>query len=132
MKSAARVARQYWEVAGTWIEVERAEYRLAMTMLAAGDPVAALEHAELCLKICTSNNAEPFEHFFAHEARAKCFLADRRHSQAENARNDAKKVVESMKQSVEYLEGQLKAIDGLLSSSISQMPRASNCDALFP
>jgi hypothetical protein len=114
MKNAATVARQYWEVAGTWLEVERAEYRLAMTMIAAGDAAAALEHAELCLKICKSNNADLFEYFFAHEARTKCFLASQQHSQAENARNDAKKVVESMKQSVEYLEGQLKALNGLL------------------
>jgi hypothetical protein len=115
MKNAATVARQYWEIAGTWLEVERAEYRLAMTLIAAGDPVAALEHAELCLEICESNKADLFEYYFAHEARAKCFLASQKHSQAENARNDAKKVVDSMRQSVEYLEEQLKALDGLLS-----------------
>jgi hypothetical protein len=89
-----------------------------MTMIAAGDPVAAIEHAELCLEICKSNKAELFEHFFAHETRAKCFLAGQQHSQAENARNDAKKIVESMRQSVEYLEGQLKALNGLLRYSI--------------
>ena len=31
MLAAAEAARKYWEIVGTWLEVERAEYRLAMT-----------------------------------------------------------------------------------------------------
>jgi hypothetical protein len=39
---AAKTTRKYWEIAGTWLEIERAEYRLAMTYLAAGDLNVAL------------------------------------------------------------------------------------------
>ena len=33
----ALAARRYWEIAGTWTNVERAEYRLAMTHVALGE-----------------------------------------------------------------------------------------------
>jgi len=66
---AARTGRHYWERAGTWLETERAEYRLAMTWLQAGDPVQARQHAQQCLEI-VSAQAEPpaLERFFAWEA----------------------------------------------------------------
>ena len=44
MTTAARAARRFWALAGTWLETERAEYRLAMTWLqAAQDAQAAHE-----------------------------------------------------------------------------------------
>jgi hypothetical protein len=66
---AARTGRHYWERAGTWLETERAEYRLAMTWLQAGDPAQARHHAQCCLEI-VSAQAEPpaLERFFAWEA----------------------------------------------------------------
>ena len=67
---AAQAARQYWEVAGTWLETERAEYRLAMTWLQAGDPAQARHHAEACLAIVDANNGAALEWFFGHEAAA--------------------------------------------------------------
>ena len=35
---AAQTARHYWGRAGGWLETERAEYRLAMSWVQAGDP----------------------------------------------------------------------------------------------
>ncbi len=72
MLLAAKTGRKFWEIAGTWLEVERAEYRLAKAYLAAGDPVAALDHAALCLKSCRDHQAEDLERFYAHECLAAC------------------------------------------------------------
>ena len=71
MKIAARTGRRFWEICGTWTNVERAEYRLAMTHLAAGETTEALAHARLCLSVCEENAADAGERFFAHEALAK-------------------------------------------------------------
>ena len=68
MLRAAQIARAQWERAGTWLEVERAEYRLALCYLAAGDPVQALRHAELCDSVVRENGSVPLELFFAAEA----------------------------------------------------------------
>jgi tetratricopeptide (TPR) repeat protein len=71
---SAQTARKYWEIAGTWMEVERAEYRLSQTYLKAGDFVKSLEHAQDCLEIAIANDAPPIELFFGYEALA---LAER-------------------------------------------------------
>jgi len=65
---AAQTARRHWELAGTWLEVERAEYRLAMTWLQAGDLAQARQHAQNCLAIVEANNAPALESFFGWEA----------------------------------------------------------------
>jgi len=65
---AAQTARHCWEIAGTWLETERAEYRLAMTWLQAGDPTRAREHAQACLDIVEANGNLPLEAFFGWEA----------------------------------------------------------------
>ena len=67
---AAQTGRKYWEVTGTWLEVERAEYRLANTYLQANDLAEALRHAQACLKICSENKAGALEFFFGYEALA--------------------------------------------------------------
>jgi hypothetical protein len=67
---AARAARRHWEQAGTWLEVERAEYRLVRTWLQAGDAVQALAHARECLRVVLAHEAPALERFFAHEALA--------------------------------------------------------------
>lgn len=67
---AATFGRKYWEIAGTWKEVERAEYRLAHTYLKAGFLDLALLHAEACLNIVSENKSEPLELFFSYEALA--------------------------------------------------------------
>lgn len=68
MIQAAQVARAQWERAGTWLEVERAEYRLALCWLAAGDPALGLQHARHCESIVQENGSAPLEVFFAAEA----------------------------------------------------------------
>jgi len=65
---AARTARECWARAGTWLETERAEYRLAQTWLKAGDLVEARRHAQACLEIVQANGDVPLEAFFGWEA----------------------------------------------------------------
>jgi len=67
---AAETARKYWELAGTWLEIERAEYRLAMTYLVAKDFAKAHAHAQNCIDLAKSNAAAPLELFFGFEALA--------------------------------------------------------------
>jgi hypothetical protein len=71
---SAQTARKYWEIAGTWMEVERAEYRLSQTYLKANNFVKSLEHAQDCLEIAIANDAPPLELLFGYEALA---LAER-------------------------------------------------------
>lgn len=65
---AARAAREHWARAGTWLETERAEYRLARIWLEAGDPEEARRHAQACLDIVRAQGDAPLEAFFAWEA----------------------------------------------------------------
>lgn len=65
---AAQAARHHWQRAGTWLEVERAEYRLAMTWLQAGDLAQARQHAQSCLAIVAANDSPALERFFGHES----------------------------------------------------------------
>jgi hypothetical protein len=75
MLRAAHVGRTWWEVAGGWMEVERAEYRLAMSHRKAGEGAAALRHATRCREIVRENGDPPDEAFFAHEAMALAYAA---------------------------------------------------------
>lgn len=68
MVRAAQVARQYWARAGTWLETERAEYRLAMSWVQAGDLAQARQHAQNCLDIVQANGSPALEDFFGWEA----------------------------------------------------------------
>jgi hypothetical protein len=72
---AARTSRRHWELAGGWMEVERAEYRLANTFLKAGKVEEASKHASACLEISKANGADELELFFANEAVAMVELA---------------------------------------------------------
>jgi len=71
MLHAAQVARAAWARAGTWLEVERADYRLALCALAAGDLAQARRHAAPCLHTVQAHGAPPLEAFFAWEACAR-------------------------------------------------------------
>jgi len=71
---AAQTARRYWAMAGGWLETERAEHRLAMTWLKAGDPALARQHAQNCLRIVEDNQGPALERFFAFAA---CGQAER-------------------------------------------------------
>jgi hypothetical protein len=76
MITAAQATRRFWALAGGWLETERAEYRLAMTWLQAGDPALARHHAQQCLAIVQANGSVPLERFFASEALALAEAAD--------------------------------------------------------
>jgi tetratricopeptide (TPR) repeat protein len=65
MVVAAQTGLTYWKLAGTWLEEERAEYRLTRCLLQAADAQLALEHAQRCLTVCQGNDAPAFELFFA-------------------------------------------------------------------
>ena len=64
MLRAAEGALEYWALAGTWLETERAEFRLTRSLLQAGQAAAAVEHARRCIAICAANDAPPLERFF--------------------------------------------------------------------
>ncbi|MEO5844150.1 MAG: hypothetical protein ABIQ33_04860 [Caldimonas sp.] len=66
MVGAAEAALTCWKRAGTWLEKERAEYRLARSLLEAGEPALAVACAERCLQVCEEHDAPPFERVFAH------------------------------------------------------------------
>ena len=68
MLVASQASRHHWERAGTWLNVERAEYRLAMTWLQAGDPALARAHAQACIDIVAANDAPALERLFGWEA----------------------------------------------------------------
>jgi hypothetical protein len=68
MIQAAQAGRRFWALAGGWLETERAEYRLAMTWLQAGDLDQARGHARECLAIVQAQEAAALERFFAWEA----------------------------------------------------------------
>ena len=75
MQQGAHTARKFWELAGTWLETERAEYRLCMSYLKAQETTKALFHARECERICLENNADSFEWFFVNEALTKVYRA---------------------------------------------------------
>lgn len=68
MLQAAQVGRQYWARAGSWLETERAEYRLARSWLKAGDAAQAQRHARLCLDLVRTNHGPALERLLAWEA----------------------------------------------------------------
>jgi hypothetical protein len=61
MVDAAHAALAHWKRAGGWLEDERAEHRLAMSLLAAGDAFEAAEHARRCLDVCARHDAPAVE-----------------------------------------------------------------------
>ncbi len=67
---AALTGRKFWEIAGTWLNVARAEYRLARTYLKTKQFQLALVHAQLCLEVNETNKAEPLELFLGYEVLA--------------------------------------------------------------
>jgi tetratricopeptide (TPR) repeat protein len=64
MLAAAEAGLKYWKLAGTWLEEERAEYRLARSQLQAGKARDAVASAQRCIAVCRMNGASAFEQFF--------------------------------------------------------------------
>jgi hypothetical protein len=75
MLVAAELARRAWAAVGTWMQVERAEYQLALCHAALGRGDAALQQAARCLAVCDAEGADAVERFFAHEALAHAHRA---------------------------------------------------------
>lgn len=71
MLDVAAACRLHWSQAGTWLEVERADYGLALAHLSAGLHSQAVGFALQCLEACAAHDAPPYELFFAHEALAR-------------------------------------------------------------
>lgn len=65
MVAAAEGGLTYWRRAGTWLEEERAHYRLARSLLAAGRAPDAVRQAQACCSVCAEHGAPAFERFFA-------------------------------------------------------------------
>lgn len=68
MIRAAQAARRHWAIAGTWRETARAESRLAMSWLQAGEPSRARHHARLGLDLVLAQDGPPLERFLAWSA----------------------------------------------------------------
>ncbi len=77
MLFSAKKARVFWEMCGTWLEIERAEYRLSKTQLQLENFEQALIHADNCLNIIIENKAAPLEAFFAYELKCLIFHAQK-------------------------------------------------------
>lgn len=89
MLRAAEAGLTYWRRAGTWLEEERAYYRLARSHLAAGDVPRAIAAIERCLAVCVANEAPPFERFFGHAVLALARRAAGDRVGFERARDEA-------------------------------------------
>jgi len=89
MVAAARGGLTFWRRAGTWLEEERALYRLARSLLAAGEPQEAIEHAKQCVDVCTDNRAPAFESFFAWAVLARAYRESDRATDYRKARSQA-------------------------------------------
>jgi len=80
MLVAANGGLTYWKQAGTWLEEERAEYRLTRSLLQADRPHDAIASAWRCIDVCLRNNAPVIETFFGYVVLA---LAQRASGDAE-------------------------------------------------
>jgi hypothetical protein len=119
MLRAARVSREFWAIAGSWKEVERAEYRLAMSHIKAGKIDSALAHARRCLALVEENGTDPGEAFFAHEAIARAHLAAEQTRAAREARTTMAELLprvtdESFRA---YCAGELAKLDDALAGA---------------
>jgi hypothetical protein len=96
MVDAAQGALADWRRAGTWLEEERAHYRLAMSRLAAGDAAGAVESAGHCLAVCDAHQAPPFERFFGYAALAMARRAAGERAGFDDARTRALAMYEAL------------------------------------
>lgn len=90
MVRAAALAVQYWRLAGTWLETERAHWRLSTCRLAAGDAPGAVAAAQDCLDLCAAQDRPDtemaLEFFYGHHQQA---LAQRAAGQSQDAARSA-------------------------------------------
>ena len=89
MVAAAHGGLAFWRIAGTWLEEERAHYRLARSHLAAGEPLPAIEAGKQCAQVCLANDAPAFERFFAYAVLARALREAGRHGDGSGMRDEA-------------------------------------------
>jgi len=89
MVTAAEAGLRYWKLAGTWLEEERAHYRLAKCLLAAGRPRDAVASARRCVDVCARNDAPAFECFFGNAVLSIAHRTAGDAAAAEASRRDA-------------------------------------------
>ncbi|MBQ0935236.1 hypothetical protein [Ideonella paludis] len=89
MVQAAQGGLMAWRLAGTWLQEERAEYRLSCSLLKAGRSRDALVAAQRCAALCQANDAPPFERFFAFAAQAQAYRAASDTAGFESSRQEA-------------------------------------------
>jgi hypothetical protein len=75
MVLAAETGLRFWSIAGGWVEIERAHYRLSNSLRLAGHAERAVRHARECLRIVLANGADPFESFHARDVLARALRA---------------------------------------------------------
>jgi hypothetical protein len=116
LETAAHTARRYWEVAGNWVNVKIAEYRLAMTHVALGRPGDAVAHAKLALALVDANEGSDGDRFFPYEALARAHHAGGDAAAAAEAREAAAKALEGAEEANrEWFAGALEALDATLA-----------------
>ena len=88
MVDAARRSRTAWAEVGGWLEIERADWHLAMCHAVAGQGPDALRHAQATLAACQAHGADDFEFCFAWQAMAWAALSGQDLAQARLARDE--------------------------------------------
>lgn len=71
MVAAAYASRLFWEETGEPFRLARGEWQISRAAAIAGRPVEALEHGELCLRLCEAHQLDPFDFGYAYEALAR-------------------------------------------------------------
>ncbi len=96
MVIAAEAGLKFWTLAGGWFEAQRAEYRLARSLLQAGRAGDAAGAARRCLALCEQNDAPAFERVFGYAALSMALRAAGDASGADAARADAEQQLSSV------------------------------------
>ena len=120
MLEIAAASRVHWARAGTWLEVQRADYCLALTHLAAGQLEAAFAHARACLEACEANEAPAYEYVFAHEAQARAAAAQQKVASVQAHVLHAQAAFDKL--SVDEQAGCRNTLDGLRKIAVTATP----------
>ena len=119
MLKAAEVGRRWWGVVGTWAEVAQADYRLAMSHVAAGKAREALAHAQKALQGVEANGNDPGAAFSPREALARARLAGGDRAGAKRERDVAAALLPKISDADtrSYCEADLTSLDSALSGA---------------
>jgi hypothetical protein len=89
MVAAAQSGLVHWRQAGTWLEEERAHYRLARSLLKADRAADAVGAAQSCVDVCLAHDAPPFERFFGYAVLSLALRGSGRGDEAARAKAQA-------------------------------------------